>query len=163
MRCAVPHTIRWCQPMRDLVMYEAANGKTMTLMRYNPLNNDLLVPLNHDIPSIHGVVDVDWMFRVALHTRVGGELLGGAAYVGYKTAWNTARGTLSAVTGQWDRYGLQMPFAYASVFDSANINAPRVADRWLHGPLSLAQIFRPASEHVQRNCSCRTPLTMAAP
>lgn len=33
-------------------------------MRYNPLNNNLLIPLNDPAKSIYGDVDMDWMFRV---------------------------------------------------------------------------------------------------
>ncbi|MBI2899480.1 MAG: hypothetical protein HYY17_04805 [Planctomycetes bacterium] len=150
------HTIRWCQPMRDFVLYEAANGKTLTLLKYNPLNHDLLIPLNHDIPSLYGVVDVDWMLRIAPACGSGNIVGGTVTYFGAKTFWNTVRGIGGLVTGD-----SSMRFGYGSVFDTANRNAPRVATAWVSWPLTLAQIFRPASEHVQRNCSCRTPLTAA--
>ena len=59
----------WGKPLLELVEYEKAHGKTATLLKYDPFDSGLLVPLNYDIPTIFGVVDVDWMFRVAFASR----------------------------------------------------------------------------------------------
>ncbi len=120
--------------MRALVAYEEAAGKFQTCMKYNPANGSLLVPLNHDIPSIYGYVDVDWMFRVAWagKSQVGSWLL-------YRTAkfyWNVID---PRQTGGW-----QARLSEKSIIQSANEMAPYVAHQWLSGDLPLRRIFAPA-------------------
>ncbi len=124
----------WGKPLRALVNYEAANGKFKTCMRYNPAAGDYLIPLNHDIPSIYGDVDVDWMFRVAWagKSQFGSWLL-------YRTAkfyWNVID---PRQTGGWSAR-----LSNRSIIQSANEMAPYVAHQWLSSDQTLRDIFAPA-------------------
>lgn len=124
----------WGKPLLDLVKYEEKSGKFKTCMRYNPANCDLLVPLNHNIPSIYGEVDVDWMFRVAWAGKsdFGSWLL-------YRTAkfyWNVLD---PRQTGGWSAR-----LSNRSIIQSANEMAPYVAHQWLGGDKTLRHIFAPA-------------------
>jgi DNA-directed RNA polymerase subunit M/transcription elongation factor TFIIS len=136
----------WCSPLKELVSYEQQNGTLNTIIKYNPANDDLLIPLNHDIPSVYGLVDVDWMLRLT-YTQVPtiipsiispaiaeglGILYSHFNYLGAKTLWNILR-SVSEV------YDLE----FASVMQEANLNAPSVVVSWVHGE-SLDEIFKPA-------------------
>jgi len=137
----------WCKDLLALVEYERQHGKILTVLRYHPLNHSLLVDLNHDIPSIYGPVDVDWMLRLSYSQlmpllpgsipSVGDPIMGAAqAYSSYfpaKLGWNVLR----SFSDNWS-------FELGSIFQEANIAAPRVLAKWLHGDKSLAEIFAPA-------------------
>ena len=131
--------IRWGQALRELINYEKENGKLGTLHKYHPMANELLTPLNEDIPSIYGPVDVDWMLRVAPSCM--SLLTGYAFYAGAKTFWNTARGVLS-----WFTPDSPYSFGYGSIFQIGNRNAPRVAYAWLRMDNTLEMLFKPALE-----------------
>jgi hypothetical protein len=123
----------WHRALRELVDYEAGHGKMLTLLKYHPAAHSLLVPLNYDIPSIFGPVDVDWMFRVAWAS--GSEFAGWMMYRTAKFYWNI---TDPRKTGWESRMDMR------SIFQTANENAPRVAHQWLSTDLTLKQIFAPA-------------------
>jgi RHS repeat-associated protein len=134
-----------CEALRELVEYERRHGKWGTLMEYNLLNNDKLVPLNHNYESIYGPVDVDWMFRVSMMGLSGVPYFGGLwaeeTYLAGKLFWNTARALVIS-----EVYDLE----YGSVFEEGNWNSWQVVHRWLSGDLTLEEIFRPALER----CEC---------
>lgn len=139
----------WCADLIELVEYERRNGRLSTIMEYNPVNNDLLPGLNHDIPSIYGIVDVDWMLRLS-YSQVGtiipslispalaegmGIISSHVNYFAAKTFWNTLRSTS-------DQYELE----YGSILQEANLNAPSVITSWIHGNETLTEIFAAALE-----------------
>lgn len=138
--------ILWCDAFVRLVEYEDQHGTLATVLRYNPLNNDLLVPLNYDIPSIYGDVDVDWMLRLtytqiptfgsSIFSPAIAQMMGLALshihYLGAKAFWNIVR-SIS------DRYDFEL----SSIFQTANIRAPAVVVHWIQGQ-RLRQIFAPA-------------------
>ena len=124
----------WGKPLRELVAYEEAAGKFQTCMKYNPANSTLLVPLNHDIPSIYGEVDVDWMLRVAWAS--GNEFTGWLLYRTAKFYWNVID---PRQTGGWSAR-----LSNRSIIQSANEMAPYVAHKWLGEGKTLRQIFPPA-------------------
>lgn len=138
------HKIAWCIPLRDLITYEEENGRAYTLAKYHPLAFDLLLPLNVDIPSVIGAVDVDWMFRVApacLNSHAGK-----AFYFGAKTLWNTAKG----IGGL---FGSGHDFNYRSVMQEGNRNAPIAANAWLRQGYTLYDLFEPARHLLEDECS----------
>ncbi len=151
----------WGKPLLDLVGFEKSNGKAHTLVRHDPLNFELLAPLNHDILSVHGVVDVDWMFRVAMFS--GSVVTAYLSYVSGKLLWNTTRGLASHGTGYINaiksipagstleeriemlkRGDGMYKLEYGSVLDPANRNAPFVANAWLKPNMTLERLFAPA-------------------
>ncbi len=134
----------WCKPLRDRVAFEEEYGKIGTLAVYNPLTHWKCVPLNHDIPSIYGNVDVDWMLRVATLAR--SQFAAWFTYRYAKIAWN-------AVDRR--RKGLDLP----SLYDPANMNAPYVAHQWLAGESRLREIFKPALDLLagMKHLSCTLP------
>lgn len=143
---SIPHKISWCEPLRKLVDYEHKNGRMMTLATYHPMAFDLLMPLNCDIPSIYGSVDVDWMFRVAPVSAHPGMAY--SAYGAAKTFWNTAKGVAGLFTGRPEH-----KFNYGSVFQEGNRNAPKVAHLWMTGGQTLWDIFEPALDFLEEHCS----------
>jgi len=144
----------WCSPFMDLVRYEDEHGKLGVLMTYNPFALSLLPPLNKNIPSIYGEVDVDWMLRLALSQYLtvfvsifspsSAELIGMASaneiYFIWKPFWNTLRASFGYATN----FDPWKDFEYASVFEEANRNAPMVIRIWFHRETSLRDIFAPA-------------------
>lgn len=123
----------WGAPLRELVEYERTRGKWATLLHYNPARGSLLIPLNHDIPTIYGLVDVDWMFRVAWAAYC--EFAGWLFYRTAKFYWNLTDPRRGA---------LRERLSPASIYQEANENAPRVAHEWLTCGRTLEQIFAPA-------------------
>ena len=108
---------------------------------------ETLIPLNHNIPSIHGDVDVDWMFRLAfiqypfilasVFTPSMAEGFGLiASYIGYMGAkffWNSVR----ALAPEWR-------LEYGSIFEEGNWNSASAIVDWIHHEKSLREIFAPA-------------------
>ena len=92
-----------CDALKKLVAYENKNGKQATVMRYNPLNNNLLIPLNDPSKSIYGDVDMDWMFRVSGFGLAGnGEVGRFGAWLDYRVGkfyWNTFRAMGDSYSG----------------------------------------------------------------
>lgn len=137
----------WCTPFMNLVEYEDRHGKLETLWEYNSLNHDLLIPLNRDIPSIYGDVDVDWMFRLAIIEEMFiipsifspsmaegfGMIASRLGYIGLKGFWNTVRAPFS----EWD-------WEYESLLEEANWNAATVINDYIHHDVTLRDIFAPA-------------------
>lgn len=144
------HRLSWCPALRDLIRYDKDNGMFETMQKYHPMANELLTPLNEDIPSTLGMVDVDWMLRVApsCWSKVGGAIF----YFGAKTFWNTARGVLG---GAFRLFGEDNPytFGYGSMFQTGNRNAPRVAYAWVRQGIPLEGLFQPALELLKAECS----------
>ncbi|MGY3265207.1 RHS repeat-associated core domain-containing protein [Lysobacter sp. HA35] len=132
-----------CDALKDLVQYEMDHGKQATVRHYNPLNSDLLIPLNDPAESIYGDVDMDWMFRVSdFGFAANGEVGRFGAWLDYRVGkfyWNTFR-------AMGDTYRLE----YDSVFSPENERAPFVMAEWLQGDKSLAQIMAPAL----KKCGC---------
>jgi len=129
-----------------LIEYEADNGRVSTLKTYHPLAFNLLMPLNTDIPSKYGSVDVDWMFRVApvsIHPGTGFFVYGAA-----KTIWNTGKG----VAG-WFVKDPMLKFNYGSIFQGGNRRAAWVAHKWLTSGDTLEEVFAPALEFLQDHCT----------
>jgi hypothetical protein len=124
----------WGKPLRRFVDFETKNGKFKTLMEYHPANGSLLIPLNHDIPTIYGDVDVDWMLRVAWASD--NEFAGWLLYRTAKFYWNVID---PRQTGGWDAR-----LSNRSIVQSANEMAPYVAHKWIGEGKTLRDIFAPA-------------------
>ena len=151
----------WCSPFMDLVRYEDDNGKLGVLMKYNPFAFSLLPPLNKNIRSIYGEVDVDWMLRLAISQYLtvvvsifspsSAVLIGMASaneiYFIWKPFWNTLRASFGYATN----YEPWKDFEYATVFEEANRNAPMVIRIWFHRDVSLRDIFAPAITLCESN------------
>lgn len=137
----------WCSAFMDLVRYEDAHGKWGVITHYHSLSNDRLIPLNFNIPSIFGEVDIDWMFRLAFiqypfiissilspsMSEGFGGLLSRAGQIGLKGFWNTVR----AAAPEWD-------LEYGSILEEGNWNSSTAIVAWIHQDLSLRDIFSPA-------------------
>jgi hypothetical protein len=128
-----------------LIEYEEDHGRLNTLIEYNSFDNDDLIPLNYNIPSIYGEVDVDWMLRLAviqypfiigsIFTPSMSEGFGGlasrAAYLALKTFWVA----IDPRTSSWN---------WDSILEEGNWNSANVIVRWIHGEETLRDIFAPA-------------------
>jgi hypothetical protein len=137
----------WCAAFMDLGRYEDAHGKWGVITHYHSLSNDRLIPLNFNIPSIFGDVDVDWMFRLAFiqypfiissifspsMSEGFGGLFSRAGQIGLKGFWNTIRATAP----EWD-------LEYGSILEEGNWNSSTAIVAWIHQDLSLRDIFSPA-------------------
>jgi Domain of unknown function (DUF4157) len=147
----------WCSAFMKLVRYEEKNGKAWVLYEYNSFTTGIfgeetLIPLNHNIPSIHGDVDVDWMFRLAfiqypfiLASVYSPSMAEGfgliASYLGYmgaKAFWNSIR----APFPEWR-------WEYGSIFEEGNWNSAGAIVDWIHHQKSLREIFAPAVEKCE--------------
>ena len=127
-----------CKALKDIVDYDDENGDKKTILKYNPLNNELVMPLNDPCMSIYGPVDIDWMLRVGPDLYLGDYL----AWLSYRTMkfyWNVGR-------SMSDAYELE----FNSIYDEANENAPRVGRKWVTGQ-SLKTLFKPALEDCGYN------------
>ena len=139
----------WCSAFMDLIRYEDNNSKLDVLMHYHSLSNERLIPLNHNIPSIYGEVDMDWMLRLAFvqypfvflsiftpsMAEGFGSIASRLAQLVLKTGWNTIR----AVVPEYD-------LEYSSVIEEGNWNSSPAIVAYVHHPDSLRDIFAPAVE-----------------
>ena len=137
----------WCSAFMNLVRYEDDNGKWGVITHYHSLSNENLIPLNHNIPSIYGDVDVDWMFRLAFiqypfivtsilspsMSEGFGSIASRIGQIGLKGFWNTIR----APFPEWD-------LEYQSVVEEGNWNSSIAIVAWIHQDKSLRDIFAPA-------------------
>jgi hypothetical protein len=137
--------ILWCDALMTLVEYEEQHGKLNTLVEYHSFDHDDLIPLNYNIPSIYGEVDVDWMFRLAVvqypfiigsiftpsMSEGFGSLASHAMYVLLKSFWIA----IDPRTDQWN---------WDSLTEEGNWNSSSVIIRWIHGQETLRDIFAPA-------------------
>ena len=117
-----------CEALMDLVNFEANNGKSAVLDKYDTFNrNGNLVDLNDPCESINGVTDIDWMLRVAhgAGTKASTWIL----YFGAKIFWNTSRGILS-----WAFQDGRYPLGYESLFHDDNWNAAKNANKKRNNP-----------------------------
>jgi len=143
---------KWCHAFNTLIVYEAMHGKIWTLYRYNSfttgiIGDETLIPLNHNIPSILGDVDMDWMFRLAVTqyafyisgmalpslSEYLAEKSSRAGQIELKAFWNTIR----APFPEWN-------WEYESIFETGNWNAAPAITQWLFSNMSLADLFAPA-------------------
>ncbi|HYH57463.1 MAG TPA: DUF4157 domain-containing protein [Anseongella sp.] len=137
----------WCNSLVDLVNYEEQHGKLNTLVEYNSFDNEDLVPLNYNIPSIYGEVDVDWMLRLAViqYPFIVGSIFTPSMSEGFGSVFS--RLGYLALKSFWIAIDPRAEnWNWASLTEEGNWNSSPVVIHWIHGAESLRTIFAPALE-----------------
>jgi hypothetical protein len=142
----------WCFPVLELLDFETKYGKIGVLLRYSSFTTgiimeDKLIPLNHNIPSTLGDVDVDWMFRLAC-TQYLFYITGNVfpSLSEYLAAKSSRRG-LFILKGIWNTIRAPFPewtWEYESIYETGNWNAAPAVTEWLFGTGTLGDLFSPA-------------------
>lgn len=142
----------WCFQFLELLDFETKYGKIGVLLRYNSFSLGLimenkLVPLNHNIPSTFGDVDMDWMFRLACTQYVfyitGNVFPTMSEYLAAKSS----RNGLIVLKGIWNTIRAPFPewtWEYDSIYETGNWNAAPAITQWFFGSGTLADLFSPA-------------------
>jgi hypothetical protein len=135
----------WCDALMRLIEYEDRHGKLNTLVEYHSLDNDDLVPLNYNIPSIYGEVDVDWMLRMAViqYPFIIGSIFTPSMSEGFGSL--ASRGAYVLLKGFWIALDPRTSrWRWESLVEEGNWNSASVIVRWIHGQETLRDIFAPA-------------------
>jgi hypothetical protein len=150
---------KWCIPFMELIDYEAKYGKIWVLYRYNSfttgiVGEETLIPLNYNIPSVLGDVDVDWMFRLAI-TQYAFSISGKVfPIMSEYLAAKSAKGGLFILKGFWNTVRAMAPewdWEYDSIYEEGNWNATTAINKWVFGTGTLKDLFKPAVELCEKS------------
>lgn len=148
----------WCGPFKQLIDYEARYGRLWVLYRYNSFTTGIfgeetLIPLNYNIPSILGDVDVDWMFRLAV-TQYAFSISGKfAPGLSDDLAAQSSVNGLRILKGTWNTIRAPFPqwnWEYESIREEGNWNASTAINKWMMGVGTLKDLFKPAVDLCEK-------------